>query len=1641
MPPPPLLPSRRGRGSPERSQSPSRRTSTGSLPSTPRLGPYIPTLMPTSARSSSRSASPSREPYFYCPGCAVPRPNRVRSRSSVVCQYCEDPSGSQRHEVRWCFNGRHETYRTSFFDDFDELDNCRLHRVADDEVDQDSQPSSVASTPRGSPQRSPEISESQRVNEEQMSFLQISDPPIDLDNVDLNAPAVSDRDWQLVNDFHAALDADVMEECDRCHEKWFNLRLKRLPSENVCSRCRGRDTPGKRGNGPCLMSAQNHMDPGDVPSHLPQLTQIEEILIARVHSAVELWQARGQQWKYKGHVIHFLRDVAKVYDQLPLLPEDIDVVLLRPAGHAADERVQRQFRREFRVRQAHIRIWLQYLKINHAGYRYITIREDRLTRLPVDGDVSHRLPSQEVEDSDDQAHPFNANDDESDEAPDAATVPDLLADHTEIEMLRQQALPPSQRQNHIEMAPFQSTPLSEFNRSQALLSCAFPTLFPSGQAEFVLARERTVDYKAYLEHLLRYRDSRFAQHPRFRYVAFNTLMRRQVNARSNFFAKRHVDNSLVDVDALREAFATDSVASKRLLSSVVRFAGNLTGTRPYWGVRRQQLEAIVRELDCPPLFSTYSAADTHWESLAKLMPNFEAWKRGTAQERARISRKNLTNNPHIAVYHIVRRFTLFMERVIAPKFNVKDWWNRWEYQGRGSGHDHGFIWGEGMATINNVDNENSRTAFAAFWDKHVTAINPEPGHQENFEQIPPMQSSFEEQTNTIGHLSAVINRVQRHRCTDAYCLRLNKRTQERSCRFYFPRKERFKAEVTNDLNPKHWIYAAANAGEGPRGADGKPRIVKHDGSMNHYVRAVTLGWLANTDESPCTSKDAVINYIGKYASKSEKKTAAYVDLMKQVLPRVTSNRPVVSAAAKLMNKVIAERDWSSQEVVQILLGIPLVSCSRTIINVDCRPERDQNQAFVIHDGEVEAAGLPALQKYKERDRVLYSDLTYLEFLRHFNFTGKQFKRRPRAAARVLNFWPRYKADPQGEQFEDYCRVKLMLNHPFKEVEDLKSGYETFTEAWQRVCHRQPGHEHPEDHFNAPLEAPDDEFEEFEDEDIAPTPLQGHWEDLAAQRPGGDNAIRIEDPDLLGHRDVDRSYDWSRHVGLHPTLDAGFWQAMKEQYPAGYNVEPVGSSAVDKLNFKQRQVYDTVMSLYQKILDGRSHSQLLLNVDGPAGSGKSFLIQVLSARLQDEADCRGLECSPVIRLAPTGVAAFGINGRTLHSLLRLPVRKGYADLSASNLASLQGQLRGCDFLVIDEKSMIGLCQLYWIDQRLRQAFPHRKNEPFGGLNILLFGDFFQLPPIMEKALYNNSAPATMAVEAIAGRNAYLAFDQTVELDEIMRQQGTDTSAIRFRYALNELRHNTVTRTAWQTLSTRTALNLPPTEVDTFKDALHIYGKKVDVRNRNHNALRDLQTPVKEVLASHIGSGADKVSYEDAGNLHASLTLCIGAKVMLVENLWTERGLMNGAIGFVRELVWQEDQDPSREAPFAVLVAFRGYTGPSWGSDSDGTPIVPIFRAHRDFYKGATTCRRTQFPLTLSYAITIHKAQGMTLGKVVLNLAEPDFAAGLTYVAISRVKTLSGLLFEEPFDYERLKGKPSTNAKMRKEDFERRSGQHL
>lgn len=178
---------------------------------------------------------------------------------------------------------------------------------------------------------------------------------------------------------------------------------------------------------------------GLVPSSLPELTSVEEMLIARVHVFIEVRQVRGQQFKYKGHVVNFLQNTGHIYDTLPLLPKDLDIVLIRPSNASGNPFLDRQFRRDYRVRKSAVQAWLLFLRDQHPGYRGITIDQRSLAQLPDDGDVMDEIVTRTTDaDETEHADTADADIDDEDVPPQTAAVPDLAPEDSEIQELRHQ---------------------------------------------------------------------------------------------------------------------------------------------------------------------------------------------------------------------------------------------------------------------------------------------------------------------------------------------------------------------------------------------------------------------------------------------------------------------------------------------------------------------------------------------------------------------------------------------------------------------------------------------------------------------------------------------------------------------------------------------------------------------------------------------------------------------------------------------------------------------------------------------------------------------------------------------------------------------------------------------------------------------------------------------------------------------------------------------------------------------------------------------------------------------------------------------------------------------------------------------------
>ncbi|XP_074596306.1 ATP-dependent DNA helicase Pif1-like [Brevipalpus obovatus] len=398
------------------------------------------------------------------------------------------------------------------------------------------------------------------------------------------------------------------------------------------------------------------------------------------------------------------------------------------------------------------------------------------------------------------------------------------------------------------------------------------------------------------------------------------------------------------------------------------------------------------------------------------------------------------------------------------------------------------------------------------------------------------------------------------------------------------------------------------------------------------------------------------------------------------------------------------------------------------------------------------------------------------------------------------------------------------------------------------------------------------------------------------------------------------------------------------------------------------------------------------VQGRAGSGKSTLIQEIVSRVSHQFGPRS-----IVVCAPTGVAANNINGSTIHSLLRISISNLLPPLNGERLMEFQQKFRELKFLIIDEMSMIGAKLLGKIDKRCREMHPANDDEFFGGLHVYLFGDYRQLPPVKDAAVYRSNPRRNQDIQD--GLVASSSIQQFIELRTCHRQR---EATLEFRQLLDNLSNGNFTRENYDLLMTRRVSMLSQYERERFTDAIQLFCQNKQVLESNRSYLSSLEHPVARIQSENRPDVATAESEDILLGLPYVLNIAIGCRVMLRTNVWVEGGLVNGSLGTVRKIVFEEGTQPPA-LPLYIGIQFDDYSGPH--CDSNCFPITPVVKS---FNRRGSTYTRRQFPLALAYSITIHKSQGLTLNKIAVDIGENEVALGLTYVALTRSIVLELLI---------------------------------
>ncbi|KAG0134975.1 hypothetical protein HOY82DRAFT_634109 [Tuber indicum] len=388
------------------------------------------------------------------------------------------------------------------------------------------------------------------------------------------------------------------------------------------------------------------------------------------------------------------------------------------------------------------------------------------------------------------------------------------------------------------------------------------------------------------------------------------------------------------------------------------------------------------------------------------------------------------------------------------------------------------------------DNESCED-MASQCDPHIIELNPVPGstptHCMDHDHLavnPQVPVDF-----TIRPLSDIVNWVQRHLSSPAYCQRTRKAPAQEAHpggnALAVPAPDAADCVISQELTTL-------------RGLPAPPQRCLP--TAVHPMLA--LSWLANTDISPCTGFKALMNYAAKYYSKAEMGSQSAEEAAKTLTAYVNAANPVLTFECKYMNSHIVERDLSAQECAHLLLGLPHVEDSRTVVGVHCRPYAEHVKMVDIpgdgEDGDITSHATSPVRKW--------------------DFQGDPAnwkKKGPRAKATVHKYFPRYRSEPSTSFYEHCCQVKITLNYPRNDQDNLLRNLSTWAEAYAHC--RDLCTSHDNDYYGEELPvARPDEFNSLQ-----PYLLLGvHDQDLQQNRSG--QVGRYPDPDF----DLDQQPYWS-----------------------------------------------------------------------------------------------------------------------------------------------------------------------------------------------------------------------------------------------------------------------------------------------------------------------------------------------------------------------------------------------------------------------------------------------------------------------------------------------------------------------------------
>ncbi|XP_070183583.1 uncharacterized protein [Littorina saxatilis] len=906
-----------------------------------------------------------------------------------------------------------------------------------------------------------------------------------------------------------------------------------------------------------------------------------------------------------------------------------------------------------------------------------------------------------------------------------------------------------------------------------------------------------------------------------------------------------------------------------------RVLKTLRSSPPYWQAKQKDLFAMIRQLGRPTFFATFSAAETRWLDLLRVLyrmehsvdPTDDDLENLTWQEKSQLIQKD----PVTCARYFDYRVQVLFRKVILSDLQllgkVTDHFFRVEFQQRGSPHIHCMIWVEDAPKADTDSDED----VVAFLDKHLTCQRHEEGELKNVSSLhehkhsksckkggkhvcrfglplPPMsntmmlrpltQSEAKENSGITENLRTIKRELSQ--------LKLGENISF----------EEFLARVGIDEN--QYIFALRSD------LDSTKIFLQREPSatrMNSRNDILAQLWMANTDVQFVLDEYACGMYIVTYISKSQRGMSY---LLKHADDEATrGNHSVKQKVRHIANKFLNHCEVSAQEAVYLLMQLPLTRCTRDVIFVNTSPScqrvgllKNSTMLEAMKDEDTDVTLTSLIDRYSERPKEL-ENICLADFATSYDVrkagsssrTGKNTKKKEQdflpegeyeedatdniwnndsssghlytlSDGKVLHHRRKPKVlrcvrFPLESDSENHYREKLMYIPWRNEDKDIIGGCGTYHERFEQM---------KETVFEVSKQAVEQVQKDGIDEEawdgVAP---QAQDMESRHEKYNTESTINAAfQPDSEQHRQYDIGLDLGCHATSDITHDRIVNRIPNEEFDA----------MVRSLNCSQQTFFYHILHWMKTKCSGSLSACEPFHcfLSGGAGVGKSrcvlaiyhALVRYLSSRPGDNPDCLR-----VLLAAPTGKAAYNIRGVTLHTAFCLPANQSLSDyvkLDASRLNTLRSTLAELRLVIIDEMSMVGANMMGFVSQRLQQLMGCSK--PFGGVSVLAVGDLFQLRPVMDRWVFQPSRGPYEALAPIVWQELFQMF----ELTQVMRQKDDRT----FAEALNRIREGCHTKEDASLITSRVVKSSIPDNM------LHLFTSRRLVTDQNTKSLALLQS---------------------------------------------------------------------------------------------------------------------------------------------------------------------------------------------------------